>query len=124
MQRSKHKRHFLHLACMLMLLLVHLDTYGYDLICSLQDQPEATWMDADSEASFSTHEDLIEWSDPDYRTYSSRTQFICYTNIYPLPVLREFLGHSILYDSTLLVQQPPVWHKENADYLNYCLLII
>lgn len=33
---KRNKRHFFRFLCMLMLLLVHLDSYGYDFIGSLQ----------------------------------------------------------------------------------------
>lgn len=122
MPQKKRKNYIFHLICMLMLLLVHLDTYGYDFICSLQNSPVETVTESSAPSTLLPHTSTLEWSDPDYRTYSQRQQWF------------EEISHSI--DTTFWSLSHPSFHsphctipyrdkyKSIKPYLFHCLLII
>ena len=119
---KRNRRHFLQLICVLMLLLVHLDTYGYDFICSLQNDTTRPPVSTSSAISFSSAETQIEWSNPDYRAHSSRQTYSDYMVLHPdfsfwllKPCTRNTCPRPI---------PPSVIHKGIAVYLSHCLLII
>ena len=120
---KRNKRHFFRFLCMLMLLLVHLDSYGYDFIGSLQTSTTESALSVLPEASFSSDELQIEWSNPDYRSHSTRPIYTDYTTLHPDIVLSYLLKaytRNVCPQSTF----PWVMHKGIAVYLSHCLFII
>lgn len=117
------KRHLLQLICMLMLLLVHLDTYGYNFICFFQNTTIQVPSSIASTDSFSTDGTQIEWSDPDYRSHSHRQTYSDYTTLYP-DLIFSWLLKPDIYNTYPLFFHPLVIHKGIAVYLSHCLFII
>lgn len=122
MSYKRNKRYILHLISMLMLLLVHLDTYGYDLICSYQNN-NSPLHPVSSEVVFSSDEASVEWSDPDYRSHSPRQTYSDYTTLYP-DLIFSWLLKPDIYNTYPLFFHPLVIHKGIAVYLSHCLFII
>lgn len=105
---------------MLMLLLVHLDAYGYDLICSLQPLPSDSPTSITIEATLSSSETQIEWADPDYRSHSSRPQYLM---TYPDMIL-HWLPESCTQQTHHQPALPAIVYKNIAVHLEHCLFII
>lgn len=122
MSYKRNKRYILHLISMLMLLLVHLDTYGYDLICSYQNN-NSPLHPVSSEVTFSSDEAQLEWADSDYRPNSSRQTYSESTTLHPdisfswiqKPHVRNTYPQPI----------PTIeFYSGIAIYLSHCLFII
>ena len=122
MSYKRNKRYILHLISMLMLLLVHLDTYGYDLICSYQNDNSPSHP-VSSEVTFSSDEAQLEWTDSDYRPNSPRQAYSEYTTLHPdilfSWILKPYARNAYLHPIPTLDLYSGI-----AVYLAHCLFII
>lgn len=118
------KKYILKFVCMIMLVLIQFDVYGYDLMRAVQlvdfssdkiEYPSEETCVSDAESMVS------EWSDPVYRVVSPRSfikappQELC--SFLFVPILRE-LPYSYGYVQTIQAK------LAGLSYLRFCTLLI
>lgn len=107
-----------------MLLLVHLDIYGYNLIHLLHTNDNKAVTETKILDSASSANDLLEWSDPVYRLQGSRQQELNASMIYGSKVLWIVTSDTNFRQVSSIPVPKSVPCNDIDIYLNHCLLII
>lgn len=124
MQYTRLRYYIFHFACVLMLLLVHLDIYGYNLIHLLHTTDNKVVTETKTLKSTSSANDLLEWSDPVYRLQGSRQQALNASMIYGSKVLWIVTSDTNFRQVSSIPVPKSVPCNDIDIYLNHCLLII